>query len=517
MVPVAVGTSDNGVAHWRPGCRGLAQGQTRLPAPPEQIQLPREFEDEGADTAVEVLVVGESSAAGVPYDWWMSIGHIVTWQLERLIPSSRFRLKILANSGDTLEKQHQRLAGLERRPDLVLIYSGHNEFSARFPWSRLTGHYADGNSRGLWDRMIQAAETGSPLCRWIREEINKCRVAIPPPPGANRSLVDEPVFTQAELDLLVSDFERRLDAMISFAEGVNALPILILPPANDFDYEPNRSYLPPQTTRSQREAFTREFLDAREREESKPEESLALYRSLLERNPGFAELHYRAARLLASRGSWEEAYQHAIAARDHDGMPQRCLTLFQDAYRRVAARHHCTLIDGQEYFHKIGEHGLLDDHLFHDGLHPSLRGQIALAQAVLQAIHDRQALGWPGAVPPPVIDPRECAEHFGLTPWAWEKICNVGIMFYDLTVGARYDPTERVAKRHRFGTALERIKAGERAEAVGLPNIGVPSRVPPVPEVVFIPPPLIETTQRIEAPENSFSPRPARQVLGEAK
>ena len=94
----------------------------------------------------------------------------------------------------------------------------------------------------MWYLVLQWLESRSPLCRLIQEEINKCHVAIPPPPGGYRTLVDEPAFTQAELHVLESDFERRLDAMVSFAEQVKALPILILPPANDFDYEPNRSY-----------------------------------------------------------------------------------------------------------------------------------------------------------------------------------------------------------------------------------------------------------------------------------
>ena len=60
-------------------------------------------------------------------------------------------------------------------------------------------------------------------------------------------------------------------------------------------------------------------------------------------------------------------------------------------------------------------------------------------------------------------------------------------MFYDLTAGARYDPRERLAKQNAFGTALERIAAGEQPEAVGLPNIGFPEPVPLVPEAVFVP------------------------------
>jgi hypothetical protein len=147
------------------------------------------------------------------------------------------------------------------------------------------------------------------------------------------------------------------------------------------------------------------------------------------------------------------------------------------------------LIDGQEYFHRIAEHGLLDDHLFHDGMHPALRGQIALAQAVIQAVHDSGKFAWPESIPVPAIDPARCAERFGLTPYAWQKVCNFGIMFYDKTAGARYDSSERRAKQDAFGKALEKIKAGERPESVGLPNIGVPDPVPWVPGAVRMPPP----------------------------
>ena len=66
-------------------------------------------------------------------------GQIVAWQLQEAVPDRRFECEILAWLGDSLEKQHHKLAGLKRRPDAVIIYSGHNEFAARFeeerdPW-----------------------------------------------------------------------------------------------------------------------------------------------------------------------------------------------------------------------------------------------------------------------------------------------------------------------------------------------------------------------------------------------
>ena len=463
----------------------VREEKPELPEPPEQVELPRTFPDEGPDGSYEIVVVGESSAAGVPYDWWLSIGNIVVWQLKKIVPGRRFSFTILAKAGDTLERQHARLAGL-KKPGRACDLRGSQRIHGAVSLAAQVYHYADGREPDLRELLVQWVESRSPLCGWIREEINKCRVSLPPSPGSYRRLVDEPVYTPEELQVLLSDFERRLDAMVSFAERVRALPILIVPPSNEFDYEPNRSYLPPETTYSQREAL-REFLAVRKHEEGDLQGSLMAYQSLLERYPGFAELHFRMARIQARLGRWEEAYRQSVLAREQDGFPERSLTAIQEIYRKVAVRHRCTLIDAQEYFHKIGYHGLLDDHLFHDAVHPSLRGHLALAQAVLQAIRNHRPVGWPESVGPPVIDPDEVARHFHLNSWAWENICNFGIMFYDLTSGLHYDPTERTAKRSSFGRALKRLKRGERPEALGLANVGVAEPVPLVPTAVFIP------------------------------
>src|SRR5262249_37644788 len=151
-------------------------------------------------------------------------------------------------------------------------------------------------------------------------------------------------------------------------------------------------------------AFAREFLAARRDEDLDPRKARDAYLELLARQPGFAEAHYRLARLLERAGQWDEAYRQDVAARAGAGYPIRRLPAFQDAYRDVAARHGCILVDGQALFHAVGRHGLLDEHLFHDGMHPSLRGQIALAQGVLHELRARGAFGWPKESPDPVID-----------------------------------------------------------------------------------------------------------------
>jgi lysophospholipase L1-like esterase len=448
------------------------------PGATPEVAAPERFAEKADDHDIDIAVVGESSAEGVPFNQWTSIGRILTWQLEPIFPGRAVRLQVLAFSGHTLESQQALLPQLARRPEILIIYCGHNEFSARVNPTRDTRHYFDEQLPTPWTVAVERIEAFSPACGLIRQTVDKFRVAIPPPEHGNRALVDVPAYTATEYTALLVDFRRRLEAMVAYAARIGALAVLISPPGNDSGYEPNRSYLPAATPRRERDRFARDFLAARRREADDPAGAQAAYRALIARQTGFAEAHYRLAQLLDRAGSWDDAFHQYRLARDFDGYPMRCLTAFQKVYREVADRHKCVLVDGQAYFHAVGNHGLLDEHLFHDGMHPSLRGQIALAQAVLHELRERQALGWPATVPAPVIDPAACCRQFNINPSVWEYICQWGIMFYDRTYPARYDSSHRIEMKVVFAEAHDRIHAGASPNSVGLANIGLPEPVP---------------------------------------
>ena len=442
-----------------------------VPAPAARDpELPREFAENGNGEST-LVVLGESSAAGVPFEQRLSVGKIVAWQLGEVIPGRRFRASVLAIPGDTLEGQYRQLSKLRRRPDVVIVYCGHNEFFIRVPFSRRVEHYHDHQPTFL-ERADQLASRLSALYALIENANDKLRIEQPPTLDAR--LVDVPIFTPAEFANSLVDFRRRLDAIASFCERVGALLILVVPPGNDADFEPIRSYLPVTTSPAERDAFARDFLAARALESSDARQAISTYQTLLARQPGFAESHYRLARLLEGTGEWDKAYEHYVAARDLDGMPVRCLSVFQQAYREVAAEHKCALVDGQGLFHAIGPHGLLNDTLFNDMMHPALRGHIALATAILDALRKRGALGWSPSVPTPTIDAARCAAHFGLSSADWAKVCRTSNEMYGIAAILRYDKRQCHAKERAYEQAMRRIAAGEPPETVGLPNVGVP-------------------------------------------
>jgi hypothetical protein len=427
----------------------------RLPA------LPTVFEPSPPDE-YRILVLGGSSALGEPYRPWLSVGQIVAWQLQQAIPDRRIECEILAWLGDSLEKQHQKLAAIRRRPDAVIIYSGHNEFIARFENGREERDPGiDEEPRGWLLRQAYRASLFSPSCRLAYEIISKNRLDEPPPLAGRHQLIDPPLCSPSEAADILADFRRRLEAIVDHCERIGALPILIIPPANESGFEPSRSTLPAASTSEDRRWVVDTFQAARAAEAGEPGRAAAGYAAILERYPTFAEAHFRLARLLEHGGRPAEAGPHYLAALDHDGLPMRCPAPFRAACEAVARRHpRCILIDGRRELAAIGPNGLVGDRVIQDAHHPTLIGYTALAGALLRELQLRKviAAARPIALP---LDPDACGRHFGMDGPKWATVCERTSVHYKRVAGYRYDPEERLEKSRRYASVARRLEGGE--------------------------------------------------------
>ncbi len=434
--------------------------------------LPTRFEDRSADRVVDILVIGESSALGIPYDAWFSVADIVAWKLGEAFPQSAFRVENQAAPGIPLQSMHTKLAGTRRRPELVILYAGHNEFMARFDAQHGAYHYADMTPPAT-ATLQSLARRVSPLLRLMEHNARMLSVSTAPTRTVTRQLVDVPVYTKEQYAERLAEFRARLGVIVSYCERLGARVVLVIPPGNDAGFEPNRSFLPSATTLAEREAFASEFLRARAAETTNPEEAKRAYRRLLERQPGFAETHFRLARLLEQAGEWDAGFQHYVAARDLDGLPMRLPSDFHRIYYDVAARHpRAILVDGPAKLHALGDHGIIGDVFFADGLHPSLNGYTVLAQAILIKLREQRFLGWSANAATPVVTPRNVAKRFHIDGPKWKSICSYSWWFYGVTSCIRHDPTERLAKALRYQRAVQELEAGKPVDSVGVPGVG---------------------------------------------
>ena len=439
------------------------------------VTLPTRFSESSNDRSLDVVVLGESSAEGVPYNGWLSIGAIVSWRSASCFRAPR-PVAALGPDG-----RHPRGPASEARrareapgPTDRLLRPQRVCLSLSPP--HVIDHYVDSCRRTAWGTMVEWAERTSSFCGLIQETADKCRLAIPTPPGRG-SLVDVPAYTPGEFRGLLADFHRRLETIASYAERIGAVLVLIVPPSNDADFEPNRSFLPASTSRVEREEFARAFRAARRTEMTNPALARAMYQRLLVQQPGFAETHYRLARLLEGAGTgtthmvtsprpatWTAT---PFAARDHSrtltGRSQSGTPVSWSTGRPCSARSAVTAcwIAACSMTRCIP---------------PS--GDICAGQAVLAALQARGAWAWPASRPAPVIDPSQCAAHFGMQPTSWKYVCAIGATTYVKMCRWTHDASERLGKAAVYDAARGHIERGAVPESLGLPNVGIPEPVP---------------------------------------
>jgi hypothetical protein len=432
-----------------------------------------------AVAGLSLVVVGESSALGEPYQPWVSVGQVVGWQLERVFPGREIQVDLRADGGLCLEQAVLRLEDLKRRPDALIVFAGHNEFQARYGWSRNVRHYVEEGPESPL-ALLELARGCSSTAQLILATLDRYYGETPPPQRASRELVDHPVCSPKEYAYLREDFHRRLEALAGYCRRIGSQAILIVPGSNDGAFEPSRSVLTGSTPAAERAAFAREFRAARAAEID-PHAAIAAYRRLLDRHPEFAEAHYRLARLLVQGGTTDQeaARRHFIRARDLDGLPLRCPSDFRSGLAAAARRHDAVLIDGPALLASHSPQGILDDRLYHDAHHLNLAGTVALAQEILEQLHRRRAFGWPAATPAPRIDLEDCARHFGLDTARWAEICRRTAGFYVRTAFVRYDPTERLHLVHQYEQAAHALENGGPLPASCPPSLALPISILP--------------------------------------
>jgi hypothetical protein len=477
---------ETGTAAW---IRCLRRDPSLSAAPAESPrrdpQLPTQFAGEtsskaGTGRELRFLVIGESSARGEPFHPWLSVPQIAAWQLEKSLPGRNVRIEMWAVGGATLEPMYRKLEKLKTRPDVLIVFSGHNELYGKWPWSRNAPHYLDSLEVHQEPSVLDRAMRASPFCRLLLETQDQWRVGMLPPERITRTLVDWPLLTDKEKSGLLDAYERRVEAIAEYCDSLGTLSVFIIPACNDGGYEPSRSILPPTASAAERRDFAAEFLQVRAIEPDDTNRAIAGYRRLMARAPGFAETHFRLARLLERTSAWDEAREHYVQARELDAMPIRCPEAIRRIYRNVGQRHPgAILVDSARVLEQLSPHGILDDNVYLDAQHSTFRGYLALAQDLLVQLHERHAFGWADGRPPPQVSPDECARQFGLDADKWARVCQLSRGFYERTAFIRYDPTERLARAAAYVRAAELIRSGTPPEQAGITGLGVHPELAP--------------------------------------
>lgn len=328
------------------------------------------------DEDLHVATIGGSTMLGFPYDPDWGIGRVAVAQLNRWCPKQKFVLDNIAETGVSLEKAISNINELNFMPDILVIYSGHNE----------AFHYLEelGAARSTAWGAVDDVLAWSPAFRLIRPTIAR-RTSCKFRAATRGTFFSTSPPAYIERDRL-THFRHHLRTLYQWASANDIVVIYCVPASDEATFQPIDSLC-----RNNDQKYNEQLRAALDRVSSlilagEHATALTTCEAMLKSEPLCAEIHFLAGRCCRLMEQSEAARTYFTAARDLDDYTIRAQSAYTAVALAEAEQHKVPIIDCPELLRERATDGLLDDRFFLDGVHPRLQTYYVLGQAVASAI-----------------------------------------------------------------------------------------------------------------------------------
>ena len=348
---------------------------------------PADFRVSKEKETLRIFALGGSTTQGEPYSTPTAFPAWMGLCLELAADSD---VEVI-NCGGLSYASYRVLAILREvlayNPDLVVIYTGHNEYLER-------RSYQDYRHRSVSSHLYSLASE----LRLV--QLTKGLVPgrqIPP----QRSQPNQTVL-ESEVDALLDyqggladyqrgatwyagvaeHFEWNLGQMVEACRRQGTPLIFVTPVSNLRDCPPMKSDVDPELSPAARRRFALHWNRARTTPDA--EQALRSVRDALQIDPQHAAANYLLGQLHLDRAETEAAQLRLLKAKDFDVCPLRATTQISNIFRRVASAEQVPTVDAEQLFAKRSEHGLVGDRWLVDHIHPTVAGHQLLGQELAE-------------------------------------------------------------------------------------------------------------------------------------
>lgn len=338
-------------------------------------------------TGYRVFLLGGSAAAGWPYSLGRyNIARFLERKLARLLPGRE--VEVINVAGGTFGSHRVKAVFDEiigYQPDLILIYSGNNEFLERYVFQELDPPRALRHvavARILWGL---AGAFGQEAMHYDQDtydhrDLASNRIAFAF--GKSSVLRRDP----EQFRELLTRYRRNIDYMVATCHERGVPVMLLTVPVNLKDWIPNASRHGMGLTGSMLDAWQERFREGFLRlERGEFPAAIDSLRRALEFDDEHAETWYYAGVALLHAGDRGAAKEAFVAALARDAYPFRALPEMQESLRRIAELRGAPLVDIVSTLERLTPDGISGLDVLLDYVHPTIASQEAIATEILKA------------------------------------------------------------------------------------------------------------------------------------
>lgn len=408
------------------------------------LMLPTpQFAAEKPPGGLRVFLLGGSAAGGWPFDvGGYSIADQLARKLSSLYPGRS--IEVLNAAGGTYGSHRVRFVFeeiIEHEPDLVVIYSGNNEFLETFvylppeppaPWSHLA--LARVPYRALAGRRAPSFDVGG--YDLADQTSNRLAFAF----GRGSRYREDP----RQLAQVVASFRENVDFMLRTSQE-RGVPVLLLNvPVNLKDWVPNasrhRDGLTPAERARWQELFRSGFVAL---EGERWAEAAAALEQAAAVDDEHAETHYWLGVARQRLGRTADARAAYTAALERDAFPFRAIPALQDVLVTLAAARGVPLVDVVGALEARAADGILGLDVMVDYVHLSEASQELVAQEILRRMDAEGLLRPRPALPVGALAP-ELPAGFRAGP----AVREIELLYRQHLVMRQYDKLDALFERY---------------------------------------------------------------------
>ncbi|GAB4188361.1 MAG: hypothetical protein Kow00108_25000 [Calditrichia bacterium] len=335
-----------------------------------------------------VFILGGSSTAGFPYFHNGSFSRMVRAHFQLQFPEKKIEI---ANFGMTAVNSFALLDFADElpqyQPDAILIYAGHNEFYGSFgaaSTERISGNRTIINTY----LKLQKFRTFQLIQQLIHKTTTLFKSTHDAPRGTlmKRMVgekyigVNDKIYQQAR-----DNFRLNLEEIVRLFAN-HKIPVFMGSVVSiEKDLIPFISF----SSQKEKEQQIKQNLSASWEyyKLQQYEEALREIKAAEELDSTYALSHYIKAQCLYQLGKFQEAKKEFVLAKDYDGLKFRAPSEWNDIIKQICDSYdNCFYVPVYEEFEKESEHGIPDNSLLLEHVHPNLSGQALIARTFIDHI-----------------------------------------------------------------------------------------------------------------------------------
>ena len=371
------------------------QSRYEIPKARQTHFRPASFAAEKPGNGFRIFCLGGSTVQGRPFAVETSF---TTWLEIALRSADPSRQWEVVNCGGVSYASYRLVPILEEvlrhDPDLIIIYTGHNEFLEARNFEHI-------EQRGPVVNEALRALSHVRTFTLLREGYLQLRGRSSSDPPESRPIL--PTEVEALLDYrgglrdyhhdeawrsgVVAQFRFNLRRMIDLAQDAGVDVVLVNPVSNFADSPPFKSEHDPTLSQQQQERWAACTVDARRYLRGKDRDlrkAIKLFDQACQIDPMHATGFYNLAKCYEAAGQFDQAREAYLQAKEVDVCPLRILQPMNDIVLEIAEDTGTPLVDAQRLFEGLSEGGIVGRRWLVDHVHPSIEGHQRLADALAE-------------------------------------------------------------------------------------------------------------------------------------